>query len=272
MPLMDHLGELRRRLTIIVVSLFSTAIVMYFATPTLIEFLIAPVREYMPQAALSQFGDASSTGMVITSPLGGFTIRFQVAIFVAFCMCSPIVLWEVLAFFLPALRPKERRWVVPTLAIGVCLFIFGIVFCYSWILNAAFGWMTGESNAIGTVLPDANFYIKTILGLLLAFGGAFELPLIVFYLSAFNLVPYKTFRRNWRTIYVILLVFCAMVTPDASPVTMGFMFAVLVILYEVSLFASRFVLRRRIEKQKAEGTYFEDEDEDEDDDDDEDDK
>ena len=267
MPLMDHLGELRRRLTIIIVSLFSTAIVLYFATPVLIDFLIAPVQEFMPENALAAFGDASSTGMVVTSPLGGFTIRFQVAIFCAFCVCSPIVLWEILAFFLPALKPNERRWVVPTLAIGVFLFIFGIVFCYKLILGAAFGWMTGESNAIGTVLPDASYYLKTILGLLIAFGFAFELPLIVFYLTVFNLVPYKTFRKNWRTIYVVLLVLCAMVTPDASPVTMGFMFAALVILYELSLLASRVVLQKRIAKQKAEGTYYEDDDDDDDDED-----
>lgn len=260
MPLMDHLGELRRRLTIIFASLFITAIVLYFATPTFIDFLLAPIQEYIPQGMLE-----SSTGLYVTTPLGGFSIRFRVAIFLAFCVCSPLVLWEILAFFLPALKPNERRWVLPTLAIGVVLFIFGLVFCYSVILGAAFGWMTGESGAIGTVLPDADTYLKAILGLEIAFGVAFELPLVVFYLTVFNIVPYKTFRKNWRTIYVVLLVFCAMVTPDASPVTMGFMFAALVAMYEISLFISRIVLAKRIAKQKAEGTYIEDDEDDEDD-------
>lgn len=255
MPLMDHLGELRRRLTIIFASLFITAIVLYFATPTFIDFLLQPISQYIPSGMLD-----SSTGLYVTTPLGGFSIRFRVAIFLAFCVCSPLVLWEVLAFFLPALKPNERRWVLPTLAVGVALFIFGLVFCYMFILGAAFGWMTGESGAIGTVLPDADTYIKAILGLELAFGVAFQLPLIVFYLVVFNLVPYKTFRKNWRTIYVVLLVFCAMVTPDASPVTMGFMFAAIIGMYEISLLISRIVLAKRIAKQKAEGTYIEDED------------
>ena len=61
-----------------------------------------------------------------------------------------------------------------------------------------------------------------------------------------------------------------MVTPDASPVTMAFMFAALVSLYEISLFCSQFVIKKRIAKQKAEGTYFEDDDEEDDDEDDED--
>ncbi len=264
MPLMDHLGELRRRLTIIVASLFTTAIILYFATPTLIQFLLAPVQEYLPATA-----DGSETGLYVTSPLGGFSIRFLVAIFMAFCVCAPIVIWEVLAFFLPALKPNERKWVLPTLAVAVLLFIFGIVFGYSFILGPAFQWMTNESDAIGQVWPDAATYLKAILGFLLAFGVAFELPLVVFYLSVFNLVPYKKFRESWRTVYVVLLVFCAMVTPDANPLTMIFMFAAIIALYEISLFVSRFVLAKRIAKQKAEGTWV-DPDEDEDDDEDED--
>lgn len=267
MPLMDHLGELRRRLTIIIVSLFATAIVLYFATPVLIDSLLAPVQEFLPTDA-GVGGISSETGLFVTSPLGGFAIRFKVAIFCAFCVCSPIVLWEVMAFFLPALKPNERRWVVPTLAVGVFLFIFGVVFGYNFILGPAFGWMTNESDMIGAVLPDAQTYLNAIIGFMIAFGVAFELPLVVFYLVVFNLVPYKTFRKNWRTVYVVMLVFCAMVTPDASPVTMAFMYAALIALYEVSLFIARFVLAKRIEKQKAEGTWIEpDEDEDDDEDD-----
>ena len=270
MPLMDHLGELRRRLTIIIVSLFATAIVLYFATPQIIDFLMAPVRDYIPESLSST--DPDATGLYVTSPLGGFSIRFRVAIFSAFVVCSPIVIWEVLAFFLPALRPNERRWVLPTLACGIFLFIFGIVFGYNIILGAAFGWMTSQSDTIGTVLPDAETYIKAIIGFMIAFGVAFELPLIVFYLIVFNLVPYKTFRKNWRTIYVVLLVLCAMVTPDASPVTMGFMYAALLALYEISLLVARLVLAKRIERKKAEGTWIDDEDEEDDEDEDEDDE
>jgi sec-independent protein translocase protein TatC len=118
------------------------------------------------------------------------------------------------------------------------------------------------------VWPEASDYLKAIMGLEIAFGFAFELPLIVFYLTVFGIVPYKTFRKNWRTVYVVLLVLCAMVTPDASPVTMAFMFAALLAMYEVSLLVSRIALKRRIEKQKAEGTYIEPDEDDEDDDED----
>ncbi|WP_449136342.1 twin-arginine translocase subunit TatC, partial [Senegalimassilia anaerobia] len=79
-----------------------------------------------------------------------------------------------------------------------------------------------------------------------------ELPLVIFYLVVFNVVPYKKLRDSWRGIYVGLLVFCAIVTPDASPVTMALMFAALIVLYEVSLLLARIVLAGRIKKQNQE--------------------
>ena len=68
----------------------------------------------------------------------------------------------------------------------------------------------------------------------------------------FDVVPYKKLRESWRVAYVALMVLCAMVTPDASPVTMMLMFAALIALYEGSLLISRVVLHKRIQKQNAE--------------------
>lgn len=242
MPLFDHLGELRRRLVIILTSVFISACVLYVATPVLIDFLKAPILQFLPE----------NGELNLLAPLSGFSLRFRVAIYAAVVVCSPLIIWQTMAFFLPALKPNERKWVVPTVAAGIALFAFGLVFCYFIILTPAFQWMTNQSDAIGSVLPNAENYIKIILLFELAFGIAFELPLVVFYLIIFNIVPYRYFRKNWRTVYLVLLVISAMTTPDASPVTMAFMFAAMVCLYEVSLFISRVVLAKKIAKQRAE--------------------
>ena len=114
MPLFDHLGELRRRVTIIVMSVIVCAVVVYFATPTLIEIM------------MEQISDAMRGGqLTVLTALGGFTIRFKVACFFAVIICTPIIIWEVMGFFLPALKPKERKWVVPTVAAMVALFFLG---------------------------------------------------------------------------------------------------------------------------------------------------
>ena len=107
-------------------------------------------------------------------------------------------------------------------------------------------------NGLGTVMPNAASYIDVIIKFEIGFGIAFELPIIIFYLVIFNIVPYKKLRASWRYIYVGLMVFSAMVTPDGNPVTMLLLFAVLLALYEFSLLLSRVVLARRIKKQNEE--------------------
>ena len=239
MPLMDHLGELRRRIVIIVVSLLVTVCFMYLLAPWFIQFLIQPVHEYFDK-------------VYVTGVFEGFALKFRVGLFMSVIVCSPLIFWELLAFFLPALKPNERRYVLPTFFVAVLLFVFGMVFCYCFCLNPAFQFLTGESNSIGQILPQASDYLKWIMLFEIAFGLAFELPLVVFYLILFNIVPYQKMRANWRIVYVALLVFAAVVTPDASPVTMGIMFAALIALYELSLLLARIALSRKIKRQEAE--------------------
>lgn len=246
MPLFDHLGELRMRLVRIVVCLLIAVCVFYFATPTVAQILLAPVAEFMPQDA---------NGMPLTNVFGAFdafSIRFQISFWVSLVACSPVILWQILAFFLPALKPSERKWFIPTFIAAVILFVAGTLFCYFIILDPAFQWLTDQASGFATVLPEAKSWISIIIKFEIGFGFAFELPLVIFYLVIFDIVPYAKLRSKWREIYVGLLVLCAMVTPDASPVTMGLMFAAMIALYEGSLLISRFVLRKRIKKQNEE--------------------
>ena len=246
MPLFDHLGELRMRLVRIVVCLLIGVCVFYFATPTMGQFLMIPIAEYLPK------GPDGLPSFMAIDPFEAFSTRFKISIWAAIVACSPVILWQLLAFFLPALKPNERKWFIPTFAAAVVLFILGTVFCYCIILNPAFQWLTDQAMGLGTVTPRMASYVDIIIKFELGFGVAFELPLVIFYLVVFNVVPYKKLRDSWRGIYVGLLVFCAIVTPDASPVTMALMFAALIVLYEVSLLLARIALGRRIKKQNEE--------------------
>ena len=106
------------------------------------------------------------------------------------------------------------------------LFIFGTLFCYFIILDPAFQWLTDQAYGMSAqVLPQASSYLDIIIKFEIGFGFAFELPVVVFYLVIFDIIPYKKMRGQWRTIYVVLMVLCAMITPDASPITMLLMFA-----------------------------------------------
>lgn len=240
MPLFDHLGELRMRLVRIVACLGIAVFVFYLATPTVTKFLLLPIEGLL------------ENDLIFTSPFEGFSTRFKVSFWTSIVACAPVILWQILAFFLPALKPKERKWFIPTFAAAVFLFIFGTVFCYLVILSPAFEWLIDQASAMGEVLPRASEYIDTIIKFELAFGFAFELPLIIFYLVLFDVVPYKKLRSSWRTVYVALLVISAMVTPDASPITMLLMFAAMLALYEISLLIARIALKKRIKRRAEE--------------------
>lgn len=244
MPLLDHLSELRRRLTIIVMCVLVTTLVIYMASPALIQILIDPIRQFMPDGGK----------LYVTTALGGFTLRFKVSAFFAVIVCCPIIIFQVLGFFMPALKPSEQRWVAPTVAALVFLFFFGMLFCYFIILQATFGWMLEQTADFAAVFANAEDYINIITLLELGFGAAFELPLIIFYLLVFHLVPYKAMREQWRFIYVGMLAASAVVTPDASPITMFLMFAAVIVLYEASLFVARRVLIARDGKESLKWT------------------
>ena len=87
--------------------------------------------------------------------------------------------------------------------------------------------------------------------MLLGFGIGFELPVIVFYLVIFNIVPYAKLRASWRVVYVVLMLVASAATPDWSPGTMGGLYLALVVLYEASMLLARVALRKRIAAQKA---------------------
>ena len=246
MPLFDHLGELRMRLVRIVACLAIAVVVFYMATPTMGQFLLQPIFDFLPKNA------DGSLALIALDPFESFATRFKISIWASIVACSPVILWQILAFFLPALKPKERKWFVPTFGAAVALFVFGTVFCYLIILNPAFEWLTDQAAGLGEIAPRMSSYIDMIIKFEIGFGFAFELPLIVFYLVIFDIVPYKKLRGAWRTVYVALMVISAMVTPDASPVTMLLMFAALLVLYEGSLLISRIVLGKRIKKQNEE--------------------
>ncbi|MDR2957683.1 MAG: twin-arginine translocase subunit TatC [Coriobacteriales bacterium] len=278
MPLFDHLGELRRRLSISVIAILVATIGLYFFSSELILFLIRPISIFLPGGSQINIGattivdaiflrdpvselDRLRQALYTFEPFEGFAIRFWVAFVFSFLVTGPVWIWQLLAFFLPALKPEERKWVIPTFFVAILLLLVGMVFCYLVILNPAFEWMIEQANEYSLVMPRASQFINTIILFEIGFGVAFELPLVVFYLTVFNIVPYKKLRESWRVVYVTLMVICALVTPDANPITMLLMFAAMLVLYEASLFISRLVLMRRIARENLAADEDDDDDE-----------
>lgn len=243
MPFMEHIAELRRRLMIVLSVVFVGALVIYTWAWPIFDYLLAPAMKPLAAAGVDR--------LVLMGPLAGFTLRFKVALYAAIAASSPVIIWQVMAFFLPALRPREKRYVVPTFFVMVALFLTGAAFCYYVVEPKAIEWFVDQGAAQSLAqLPSAELWFQTVMVLLLAFGLSFELPVVVFYLLIFNIVPYDKLAKNWRTVFVVLVTVAAIATPDWSPVTMGALAGALIILYMGSMLLARVVLSRRIRAAK----------------------
>lgn len=238
MPFLRHLDELRKRMFVVFIAISVVTVGAYFFTSQIYRFVLAPVWSILKGGAPIAIG--------VLDPM---TVRFGLSFWTAVVVCSPLIVWQVMGFMLPALRPQERKWVIPTFLSMVALFAAGVVLCYIVILPASFQWLAGQAGNIMLFTPQAGDMLSVVEFFLLGFGVAFQTPVVVFYLVYFGVVPYAKLRSNWRIIYVTITILAAMITPDWSPVSMGALAISMVILYEGSMLACRVLLARKIKQQ-----------------------
>jgi sec-independent protein translocase protein TatC len=239
MPFFDHIAELRRRIVVIAVTIIVGSMALYTWGWDIFNLVMAPVTPLLEGEKWQIF-----------TPFGTFGLRFTVAFYASLVVGGPIIIWQIMAFFLPALREKEKRYIIPTFIALVVLFIAGVTFCYFVILSTAFTWIFAQGAVSIGQTPDASKYFQGVIMMLLGFGIGFELPVVVFYLVIFNIVPYAKLRSGWRIVYVVLMLVASAATPDWSPWTMGGLYVALVVLYEGSMLLARVTLRKRIAAQK----------------------
>jgi sec-independent protein translocase protein TatC len=234
--------------------------------------LFAPIAPYLSSNSLYLFG-----------PFEAFLFRFKVAFYAALIITSPIWLYQLLAFFLPALKEKERKFFIPTFIAILVLFLTGNLFCHRFVLPISFQWLLQQSNggidlssslaglarwlhqwlafvplpaaqaAHFTVnlqtLGGADQFLGGVLIFMVAFGVTFELPVLLFFLLGVGLVKYHTLRANWRWVYLGLFTFASLATPDWSWITIAILFGVATVLYESTMVVSRIAFSGKIKEQ-----------------------
>jgi len=249
MPFMQHVNELRKRLTVVIAVVGVLTLVGYQYSDEIYRLLLGPM--------LPILGDK-----------GGYTIdlleamanRFRLGMFGAVVVGSPLIIYEALAFFLPALKAKERRWFGWTALAAGLLFIAGVAFCYAFILAPSTEWLVDQTGETFQLMLRAQSAMTFAMWFLAGFGLAFEVPVVIFYLVYFDVVPYAKLRKNWRVVWVAIVVIASMITPDWNPWSMAALSGVMIVLFEASMLVVRFMLARRI-KASAMAVIDGDEDE-----------
>lgn len=239
MSLGEHLRELRNRLLVAVVAVLLCGIVGWVYYADLFDFILEPLRNVRDAR-----GDALvnlNFGSGITQP---FAVQLRVAIFVGIVLASPVWIWQLWAFLLPGLRPKERRTAMAFFAAAVPLFFAGCLLA-AWSLPRTVAILLSFTPEGTANLQDAMVYLNFILYFVVAFGIAFLMPVLLVGANVLRILPAPVMLRGWRVAVLLILVFCALATPDPSAWTMLALAVPMVVLYFGAVGVAFLLERRR---------------------------
>jgi sec-independent protein translocase protein TatC len=182
--------------------------------------------------------------MIATGVITPFLIPMKIAFMAAFLLVLPYLLYQLWAFVAPGLYAHEKRLVLPLVVSSTVLFLLGILFCYFIVFGRVFAFIASFAPKSISVAPDIEAYFNFVLGMFLAFGLAFEVPVVVVVLVITGLVSVEQLRE-WRG-YVVVAIFvlAAVVTPP-DVVSQIALALPMCLLYEVGIILGQVIQRRR---------------------------
>lgn len=223
-PLTDHLVELRRRLMWSLLFAVSATVVCSFYTQPFFESL------------------SRSTGpLVFLTPTGAFLARLKMAVFLGLFVSAPVVLYHVWRFVAVALSVQERRALMAFLPVSYSLFVGGVALGWFFVLPAGLRFLMACANTtlrpMISVESALSFSLWTCLGL----GFLFQFPVVLVALSRWGIVSPESLARYRRVAFILILVAAAVVTPGPDILSQLMLALPTYILYEMSLWVSRWV-------------------------------
>jgi sec-independent protein translocase protein TatC len=228
MTLIEHIEELRNRIIWGAIPILVMATACFFLSDWILRFLKAPAGASFQ---INAFG-----------PMDGFMLKWKVALYAGLIFSSPFWIYQFLAYLSPALQPRERRFVFPTLASISVLLLAGTAFGYL-LLGSMVRIMISMFGKEITYLPNAGAYISFVTFFMLACGIVFELPVALLGLVRLGVLKVETLRHQRKIAYFALFVFAEIITPVSDPfVGPAIVLVPLIILYEGAILATRFVL------------------------------
>jgi sec-independent protein translocase protein TatC len=233
-PFVQHLMELRDRLVKATLAVLAVTIVLaiYPGPGALYDLLAKPLVAHLP---------AGST-MIATSVISPFMVPLQVMLMTAFMIALPVVLYQVWAFVAPGLYTHEKKLVLPLVISSTGLFFVGVAFCYFLVFGRVFAFIQSFAPKSITASPDIEAYLGFVLSMFLAFGLAFEVPVVVVILARlgiFSIAKLKEFRGYF---IVLSFIIAAIVTPP-DVVSQLSLAIPMCLLYEVGIWAAQLFIK-----------------------------
>jgi sec-independent protein translocase protein TatC len=254
-PLLDHLNELRDRLIRSVIAIaIGIAICYAFADP-IFGLLVQPFKWAVSEAHGARA--AESINFIFNGPLEFFLAKIKIAIFGGLVLAFPVIAYQIYAFVAPGLYKHERGAVAPFLIAAPLLFAAGASLVYFLVLKMVMRFaLSQETMANGVhveLLPKVSDYLSLTTALILAFGVAFQLPLVLVLLGKAGIITARQLREGRRFAILLIVIFAAVITPP-DVISQLSLAVPMCLLYEGSIFAvllsERSAAKRAAEEEK----------------------
>ena len=235
-PMMEHLNELRTRLVRCILALLLGMVVcLTLFQQELTDILMGPFM------ALKQ-------DMIYTKFAEGFLFQMKIALLGGCVLASPVLIWQIARFILPALYREEKKVFFIMTFFGILLFVGGVCFGYFLVLQPVMSTLIKLAGTELTPMITANSYMSFVLGFLIPFGLIFEIPMVVYFLTMVGIITPMMLTKNRKYVLLVVLVLAAMLTPP-DIVSQLCMAAPMMLLYEIGIQISRFVYKRKLKKE-----------------------
>lgn len=229
-PLIEHLLELRRRLMWTIGGLLLCFLALMPFAQQLYTFVAQPLMATLP----------AGTSMIATDVIAPFFVPVKVTLMAAFLLSLPHTLYQVWAFIAPALYQNEKRLVLPLVLSSVLLFFAGMAFAYFLVFPLVFKFLAGVTPVGVNMATDIDKYLSFILGMFVAFGATFEVPVVVVLLNRMGVVSLAQLRLARPYVIVGAFVLAAVITPP-DVISQVLLAVPLIVLYEAGLWFCRFI-------------------------------
>ncbi|HVX45930.1 MAG TPA: twin-arginine translocase subunit TatC [Mycobacteriales bacterium] len=246
MTLIEHLRELRNRVIKSAIFIVLGMIVAYIFYNQILHLLQGPYCD-IPRSHRLTFGNEKpgDCKLLFTGPVDGFLIRLKVSLIGGVIVASPFWLYQIWAFITPGLKKSERKITLTFVAASSTLVLGGVVLAY-FVIGHGLKLLI-ESAGSGTVAAlSVKPYLSFVIALMLIFGVAFELPLLVVMLNLVGVLRFWMLKKFQRIAIFLIFVFAGFATPSTDPFTMLGMAVPMVALFEIAV-----LIAWRHDKRKA---------------------
>ncbi|MGW0366758.1 twin-arginine translocase subunit TatC [Streptomyces sp. NPDC002990] len=246
MPLVEHLRELRNRLLKSVLAILLITVVSAFFYKDLIDFMLKPMLDSVgcTDGVVSQRNGRPCADMTVNGLIAPFSIALKVSLTAGVVLSAPVWLYQLWAFTAPGLHNHEKKYAMSFVAVGAPLFGAGAVLAYKVLPQTATILLDFTPEHARNLLP-VDDYLDLVTRMVVVFGLAFELPLLLILLNFTGVLTAKRLASWWRAMILGITVFAAFATPTGDPLTMLSLAVPIVSLYFVALGVCMINDRRR---------------------------